>query len=304
MTQRESIVDRRAFEREPAAHRRRRIPPREAATSRSSATQSGLEEAVLGLQHASGNAAVVRLLQRQPTGILAPPGPASATAAVTPHTDWSTVPESERMAYVMTLLVETYGYPEEGAAGLVGNLYEESGLIPSRVEGSDPSAPMRARGASGKVEDFTAEEIMKRKSSKSGPKKPGVGIAQWTTKKRRAGLFKHGADILFDMDAQVDYLVNELGTSYAKLDKNLRKPGVTVEAANDDVVYLFEIPGSILEEVEVTAPDGTAKKKKVKRARTDPQVVKVLERRRKSGKRALKAYRAAKTVSTPAVPGF
>jgi hypothetical protein len=204
----------------------------------------------------------------------------------------------------MTLLVENYGYPEEGAAGLVGNLYEESGLIPSRVEGSDPSAPMRARGASGKVEDFTAEDIMKRKSGKSGPKKPGVGIAQWTTKKRRAGLFKHGADILFDMDAQVDYLVDELGTSYNKLDKNLRQPGVAVDAASDDVVYLFEIPGSILEEVEVTAPDGTVKKKKVKRARTDPQVVKVLKRRRKSGHRALKAYRASKAATDAGAPDF
>jgi Phage tail lysozyme len=197
------------------------------------------------------------------------------------------------MAYVMKLLVETYAYPEKGAAGLVGNLYEESGLIPSRVEGSSVSDPMRAADYSGKMQDFTAEEIMSRKGGKSGPKKPGVGLAQWTTKKRRAGLFQGGSDILFDMDGQVAYLVDELARSYKKLDRNLRKPGVSVDAASDDVVYMFEIPGKILKQVEVTAADGTTKKKSVKRGRSDPEVVKVFERRRKSGHRALKAYQAS-----------
>jgi hypothetical protein len=252
-------------------------------------------EAVLRLQRAAGNAAVAKLLQRQPAGTVAAPDPATET----PPKDWSTVPDSDRMAYVMKLLVETHGYPENGAAGLVGNLYEESGLIPNRVEGSKMSDPMRAAGHAGKVEDFTAEEIMNRKVGKSGPKKPGVGLAQWTTKERRAGLFEGGSDILFDMDGQVTYLVDELGKSYKKLDRNLNKAGVTVDDASDDVVYMFEIPGSILEQVEVKAADGTPKKKTVKRARTDTEVVTVFERRRKSGRRALAAYQASKAITTP-----
>jgi hypothetical protein len=246
---------------------------------------------ILRLQRAVGNAAVAGLLQRQPAGQLAPPG----TAPATPRKEWSSVPDTERMAYVMGLLVETYGYPENGAAGLVGNLYEESGLIPNRVEGSSASGPMRAKSYSGELEDFTAEEIMHRKSGKSGPKKPGVGLAQWTTKERRAGLFASGADILFDMDGQVKYLVGELGKSYRKLDSRLKRAGVSVDDASDDVVYLFEIPGSILKEVEITATDATTKTKKVKRARTEPEVVKIFERRRKSGHRALKAYQASRT---------
>jgi hypothetical protein len=97
------------------------------------------------------------------------------------------------------------------------------------------------------------------------------------------------------MDGQVAYLVDELGKSYKKLDKNLRKPGISVDAASDDVVYMFEIPGKILKQVEVKAPGATTKKKTIKRERSDPEVVKVFQRRRKSGHRALKAYQASLT---------
>ena len=268
-------------------------------------------DAVLQLQRWAGNAAVVGLLQREPSGTLAPPAGEATPPA---HKDWAAVSETDRMAYVMKLLVETHGYPENGAAGLVGNLYEESGLIPNRVEGSSMADPMRAKDAKDKTQDFTADEIMNRKTGKSasGPKKPGVGLAQWTTKERRAGLFAGGSsDILYDMDGQVKYLVDELAASYAGVNKTLKKAGVSVDDASDAVVYSFEIPGSILEDEAVTDKagkavldkDGNPKTKKVKRARTDPEVVKVFERRRKPGQRALKAYQASKAASgTPATP--
>src|SRR5262245_50677384 len=50
--------------------------------------------------------------------------------------DWQTVSQDERVLYVMTMLVETHGYPENGAAGLVGNLMSESGVLPNRIERS------------------------------------------------------------------------------------------------------------------------------------------------------------------------
>jgi hypothetical protein len=58
-------------------------------------------------------------------------------------------------------------------------------------------------------------------SQQTGPLLAGTGLAQWTSSSRRIGLFRHafngqvlGANILFDMDAQLDYLVRELGTNY------------------------------------------------------------------------------------------
>ena len=56
--------------------------------------------------------------------------------------------ESARVLRVMELLVDRYGYPVNGAAGLVGNLIAESGVLPNRIEGSqrgDADAGARLR---------------------------------------------------------------------------------------------------------------------------------------------------------------
>jgi len=153
---------------------------------------------------------------------------------------WAYVPKSERMLYVMTLLVDTHGYPVNGAAGIVGNLAGESSLIPSRVEGSAEWSPTRTGGT-----DWTDEQIRDRdKKAKKGPKLPGVGLAQWTTKERREGLFARpeGTALLYDMDGQVNYLVDELGSKFAKLNKKLLDPKVTVQNAADLVLEKFEAP--------------------------------------------------------------
>jgi hypothetical protein len=203
-----------------------------------------------------------------------------------PIIHWPAVPVADRLTYVMNLLVNTHGYPANGAAGIVGNLLAESGVLPSRVEGSAAATPMRAANRAGAMTDFSPDEIMNR-SRTTGPRKPGVGLAQWTTPARRAGLFQRtsggrqlGSSILFNMDAQVEYLVSEL-QSNTGLDASLRAGSVTVNTASDNVVYQFEIPGSIL---------NAARKK---RPRTDPAVQAVFAVRRANSQRALQAYRAA-----------
>ena len=124
------------------------------------------------------------------------------------------------------------------------------------------------------------------KAAKAGPRAPGVGLAQWTTPERRAALFQQtaggrqlGASVLFNMDAQVDFLVSELKASKG-LSERLGAAGITVENASDDIVYEFEIPGAILEG-------------KRKRPRSDPAVQAVFQVRRRSAKQALTAYQAA-----------
>lgn len=158
---------------------------------------------------------------------------------------WASVGREERMLHVMELLVGTHTYPVNGAAGIVGNLVGESGLIPSRIEGSTEADPMRANDVAGTVTDFTAEQVRDRdKRARVGPALPGAGLAQWTSASRRAGLFgrPQGAAILFDMDAQVAYLVDELGGSFASLNARLRAPGVTVQDGADRVLDDFERP--------------------------------------------------------------
>ncbi len=158
---------------------------------------------------------------------------------------WAYVPKAERMLYVMNLLVDTHGYTVNGAAGIVGNLSGESSLIPSRVEGSAEWSPTRTSDFSGTATDWTDEQIRDRDfKAKTGPKLPGVGLAQWTTKARREGFFARpgGTALLYDMDGQVSYLVDELGASFSSLDTKLRDSKTTVQAAADAFLEKFEAP--------------------------------------------------------------
>jgi hypothetical protein len=189
-----------------------------------------------------------------------------------------------RVLRVMNLLVNQYGYPVNGAAGLVGNLISESSVLPDRIEGSAEATPMRAPDFTGRLRDFTPDEVRDRDvSRRTGPRDPGIGLAQWTTRDRRAGLFRHtfqgrqlGSAILSNLDAQVDYLVAELRRSYRLVNATLMAPGVTVEQASDAIVLHFEVPGWVLH-----------------RPRTDPAVQRGLARRRADAARALQIYRAS-----------
>ena len=207
-------------------------------------------------------------------------------------TDWASVSSSERAVYVMRRLIQNYGFPANGAAGLVGNLWAESGLLPNRIEESAESTPMKAPDFSGKRRTFTAPEIMARDfQRRQGPRSPGIGLAQWTSSSRRSGLFQHsyrgrelGAAILFNMDAQIDYLVKELkDRGYHQVYNLLMSSQATVDAASDEVVYNFERPGAI------TTLDPISKRRNP-RPRTDPQVQAVFSERRKYARRALSLY--------------
>ena len=196
---------------------------------------------------------------------------------------------ASRVLRVMELLVDQYGYPVNGAAGVVGNLIVESGVLPNRVEGSRVETPMRAPDSTRQVRDFTPVEVRDRNiAPQRGPLLVGIGLAQRTTFSRRDGLFRHtfrgqqlGAAILSDLDAQVDYLVTELGQRYyAPVNTSLRAPGVTLDDAADDFVYGYERPGSI-------------QQNRQRLPRTDPRVLKVFRERRDEARRALAIYRAA-----------
>ncbi|MES2155571.1 MAG: phage tail tip lysozyme [bacterium] len=214
-----------------------------------------------------------------PTPVPMPPSPMTA--------DWTVVPADGRMLYAMEILVNAYGYPVNGAAGLVGNLHAESGVIPNRLEGSQAASPMRAPDFVGRPADFTADQVMNRNGpGQRGPRLPGVGLAQWTSANRRAGLFGHafrgivlGSSIVFDMDAQLDYLVNELGGSFVGVNQVIRNPTIAVDAASDEVVYRFEVPGAVLANGALLP-------------RTDPRVQAVFAQRLASSQAALRAYRA------------
>ncbi|MEN9613320.1 MAG: hypothetical protein RLZZ628_4134 [Bacteroidota bacterium] len=157
---------------------------------------------------------------------------------------WTTRPRAERNVYVMNALIEKYQFPVAGAAGLVGNLYAESALIPCRIEGSQATSPMYARDNAGNFSDFSPEDVMNRVAGQQGPKLAGAGLAQWTYPTRRKKFFAQalGAAILYDMDAQIEFLVDELKTDFARVYDTLMNPNTSVDVACDEVVLKFERP--------------------------------------------------------------
>lgn len=174
-------------------------------------------------------------------------GPAGTTPAPQPPGPGS---RDARVLRVMELLVGQYGFPVNGAAGLVGNLIAESEVVPSRIEGSAAATPLRAPAFDRPFRDFTPEQVRDRDAGRqTGPRLPGVGIAQWTSANRRRGLFQHsfrgrvlGPAILSNLEAQVDYLVTELRRDYRDVNRTLTTPGVTVDTASDAVLTRFERP--------------------------------------------------------------
>lgn len=205
----------------------------------------------------------------------------------TPDVDWTAASGATRLAYAVRTLVDRYGYPVNGACGIVGNLWAESGVLPSRIEGSTSTSPLKAKDFQGNVVQFEPQDVMDRDpGAGKGPRLPGVGLAQWTSSARRAKLFSYaydgvvlGADVLFSMDAQLDYLASELRNSYPGVNGTVSAADVTLEDAADDIVYRFEVPGAIL--------SGGAKL-----PRGDAKVQAVFNERRSYGVRALQAYQS------------
>ena len=105
---------------------------------------------------------------------------------------------------------------EYGVAGLMGNLYAESGLLPFRLQG-DYDAPdyPESHDYTADVNDGTYSEYQFVNDSR------GYGLAQWTSSGRKQGLYTlclggtyYGID---NLDKQLEYIVNELNNSYVSV---------------------------------------------------------------------------------------
>ncbi|RYG89653.1 hypothetical protein EU803_15980 [Loktanella sp. IMCC34160] len=237
---------------------------------------------------------------------------AQALARLGPIVDWARIPFDDRIHYVMSRLIHRHGLSRNAAAGLVGNMIEESGVLPERLEGSSRAtpryAPSRQRRRAGQRRSTPGPS--RRHSATSartrplgGPHFGGVGLVQWTNTRRdflfglQPGGVAIGDFILYFMDGQIDGVIAELGRpGYRQANRVLRRAGVTRDAVADEIVYSYEKPGRVLE------PDPARPGRKRRRARTDPQVQGVFRRRRAAATDADAAYgrvEARRTAATP-----
>ena len=138
----------------------------------------------------------------------------------------------------------------EGAAGVMGNLYAESGVIPNRVE----TLCLKRLKEQGKVytnATYTAfvddGTITKAQFLNPLPgKQYGYGLAQWTSPGRKAALYdlcRSRKVSIGNLTAQLDYLMIELrGTYKAVLD--VLTTTRNVKTASDKVLMDFEQPAT------------------------------------------------------------
>ncbi len=129
------------------------------------------------------------------------------------------------------------GLAEAGAAGLMGNLYAESGLRPDNLQNTyekklgysdaDYTAAVDCGAYGGFVSDGA-----------------GYGLAQWTYPSRKAALLacvKAQGRSVGDLDAQVGYLLQELQSLFPAVLDKLRTTS-SVREASDCVLLQFERP--------------------------------------------------------------
>lgn len=119
----------------------------------------------------------------------------------------------------------------------MGNLFAESGLIPTNLQNSYESklgmndTSYTAAVDNGSYTNFTHDSA-------------GYGLAQWTYWSRKQGLFqlcKSRGKSIGDLNTQLDFLYQELTTSYSQLLKILKTTS-SVEEASNLVVTQFERP--------------------------------------------------------------
>ena len=137
------------------------------------------------------------------------------------------------------------GLSPAGVAGLMGNLYAESGLRPNNLENrAEKELGMGDASYTAAVDDGSYTNFEKDAA--------GYGLAQWTYHTRKAALKAH-ADWLNvsigDMEMQLDFLMKELSEGYSGL-LNLLKTTVSVKDASDRVLTQYERPTDMSDAVK------------------------------------------------------
>lgn len=136
---------------------------------------------------------------------------------------------------------------EYGTAGLMGNLYAESGIIPYRLQGDFTSGYSRSIAYTNNVNSGVYTETQFVNDSK------GYGLAQWTYYSRKQALYNKwrsgGYSSIGDMSLGCDFLIDELSTSFTGVLAVLRS-ATSVREASDIVLHQFENPAQQGPDVE------------------------------------------------------
>ena len=131
------------------------------------------------------------------------------------------------------------GLTPAGAAGLLGNLYAESGLNPQNLQNTyEAKLGFTDAGYTVAVDNGTYTNFAKDCA--------GYGLAQWTYSTRKAELLAYAKGrgcSIGDLDMQVDFLLQELQSLFRGVWDKLRTAS-SVREASDCVLLQFERPAN------------------------------------------------------------
>ena len=133
--------------------------------------------------------------------------------------------------------LKAQGLTDAGAAGLMGNLYAESGLRPNNLQNS-------YEGKLGMADAEYTEMVDRGTYANFGNDRAGYGLAQWTYPSRKTALLayaKAAGKSIGDLEMQLGFLMQELSTGY-KTVLNVLRTTVSVREASDIVLLQFERP--------------------------------------------------------------
>lgn len=129
------------------------------------------------------------------------------------------------------------GFNDYGVAGLMGNLYAESGLCPTNLQNSYEKKL-------GFTDDTYTTAVDNGDYTNFVKDSAGYGLAQWTYWSRKQNLlnFARGkGKSIGDLEMQLDFLVEEMKQSYNSVYQKLRTAVNVLEASNV-VLLQFEKP--------------------------------------------------------------
>lgn len=135
--------------------------------------------------------------------------------------------------------LKSNGLNDYGAAGLMGNLFAESGLKPNNLQNSYEE-PL------GMNDNAYVAAVDSGNYTRFADDRAGFGLAQWTYPSRKKALLAfckaQGASI-GNLDAQLKFLMKELSESYPDVLRVLQSATSVLEASNA-VLFNFERPAN------------------------------------------------------------
>lgn len=145
-------------------------------------------------------------------------------------------PTDPREAYIWRYLFDKIGNAY-GVAGLMGNLYAESGLRPDNLQNSyEKRLGMTDQEYTAKVNsgEYSKKQFISDKA--------GYGLAQWTYWSRKEDLYNFRGERSIDcLEMQLDFLLEELNSAYTHVYRALKAAGSVYEASTA-VLTQYERP--------------------------------------------------------------